>query len=244
MGRRGAALFFFLFVIPAITVSSRGLAVSDPIRIGVASPITPVETVKYYQDIVDYIADKIGQPVEMVYSKTYAEMDEMLEKGEVEVAFVCSTPYIEDRRKFGAELVVAPQVDGKAFYRSYIIVHQDSGIERFDELKNKTFAFTDPKSNSGKLYPEYSLARKGLRIEKFFKRYIYSYSHNKSIELVAKKIVDGAAVESLMYRYMKQSGSPYVKMIRIIETNTSGHYLNQYVHFREREDTGDTSGDA
>jgi phosphonate transport system substrate-binding protein len=220
MGRKGAVLFLFLLVIPAITVSPPGLAVSDPIRIGVASPITPVETVKYYQDIVDYITEKIGQPVEMVYSKTYAEMDEMLEKGEVEVAFVCSAPYIEDRRKFGAELLVAPQVDGKASYRSYIIVHKDSGIERFDELKNKTFAFTDPRSNSGKLYPEYSLARKGHRIEKFFKRYIYSYSHNKSIELVAKKIVDGAAVESLMYRYMKQSGSPYVKMIRIIETSS------------------------
>jgi phosphonate transport system substrate-binding protein len=220
MGRRGAALFFCLFMIPAIIVSSRSLALSESIRIGVASPITPVETVKYYQDIVDYIAEKLGQPVEMVYSKTYAEMDEMLEKGEVEIAFVCSTPYIEGRRKFGAELLVVPQVDGKAFYRSYIIVRKDSDIKRFDELKNKTFAFTDPGSNSGKLYPEYSLAKKGYRVEEFFEKYIYSYSHNKSIELVAKGVVDGAAVESLMYRYMKQSGSPYVKMIRIIETSS------------------------
>jgi phosphonate transport system substrate-binding protein len=178
--------------------------------------ITPVGTVQYYQNIIEYISEKIGQPVEMQYRKTYDEMDRMLEQGEVDAAFICGGPYIEDKKKFGVELLVVPQVDGTPLYRSFIIVHRDSDIQNFAELQGKSFAFTDPKSNSGKLYPDYLLARRGERIEDFFGKYIYSYSHNKSVELVAKKEVDGAAVESLIYEYMKGKKSPYVQQTRII----------------------------
>ncbi len=203
-------IFTFAFAI-------KSFSIREPIRIGVVSMITPVDTVKYYQEIIDYISDELGEPVEMVYRKTYDEMDRMLEKGYVVAAFVCSAPYVEDRKKFGAELLVAPQVNGRPFYNSYIIVHKDSDIENFDEFKGKTFAFTDPKSNSGRLYPIYRLAKNGIRPEDFFGKYMYSYSHNKSVELVAKKVVDGAAVENLIYKYMQKKGSPYVKKTRIIE---------------------------
>jgi ABC-type phosphate/phosphonate transport system substrate-binding protein len=115
--------------------------------------ITPVDTVEYYQDIIDYISEKVGQPVEMEYRKTYDERDRLLENGSVDAAFICGAPYVDDKKQFGAELPVAPQVDGSPFYRSFIIVHRDSDIQSFDDLKGRSFAFTDPKSNSGKLYP-------------------------------------------------------------------------------------------
>ncbi len=190
-------VIFLLFLV--MLILSPGKAAQRPIRIGVVSMITPVGTVKYYQDIIDYISEKIGQPVEMQYRKTYDEMDRMLEQGEVDAAFICGGPYVEDKMKFGAELLVVPQVDGNPFYRSFIIVHKDSDIQSFDGLRGRSFTFTDPKSNSGKLYPEYLLARRGERIEDFFEKHMYSYSHNKSVELVAKKEVDGSAVESLIY---------------------------------------------
>jgi phosphonate transport system substrate-binding protein len=207
-------MFFLLFLLLFLTP---GQTAQRPIRIGVVSMITPVDTVEYYQDIIDYISEKIGQPVEMQYRKTYDEMDRMLEQGEVDAAFICGGPYIEDKRKFGAELLVVPQVSGSPFYRSFIIVHRDSDIQGFDGLRDRSFAFTDPKSNSGKLYPTYLLARRGDRIEDFFEKYIYSYSHNKSVELVAKKEVDGAAVESLIYEYMQEKKSPYVQQTRVID---------------------------
>lgn len=210
-------IFFLLLIFLSLLSLDRAQAIQRPIRIGVVSMITPVGTVDYYQDLIDYISKKFGQPVEMEYRKTYDEMDRMLEKGSVDAAFICSAPYVEDKRKFGAELLVAPQVDGKPFYKSLIIVHRDSAIQSFDEFKGRSFAFTDPKSNSGRLYPVYLLARRGERIEDFFEKYIYSYSHNKSVELVAKKEVDGAAVESLIYYYMQKKQSPYVQQTRIIE---------------------------
>lgn len=208
-------LFVFLsvFCLPHDSLSRQ----DNVIKIGVSSMITPVDAVRYYQEIIDYIGEQIKQPVQMVHRRTYDEMDTMLERGEVKVAFICSAPYVKNREKFGVELLVAPSINGKATYHSYIIVHKDSPIKSFAGLKGKFFAFTDPKSNTGKLYPTYLLKTMGFTPEKFFKRVMYSYSHNKSVELVAKKVVDGAAVESIVYEYMVKKGSPYVKQTRIIK---------------------------
>lgn len=190
---------------------------NNVVKIGVASMITPVDAVKYYQDVIDYVGEQIGRHVQMVHRRTYDEMDSLLEKGEVKIAFICSAPYVKNRERFGVELLVAPSVDGKAIYHSYIIVPKDSPMKSFPELKGRVFAFTDPKSNTGKLYPTYLLKTMGYTPERFFKKFLYSYSHNKSVEMVAKKIVDGAAVESIVYDHMLKSDSPYAKQTKIIK---------------------------
>jgi phosphonate transport system substrate-binding protein len=190
---------------------------SQYVKIGVSSMITPVDAVRYYQDVIDYLGEQIKQPVQMVHRRTYDEMDSLLEKGEVKVAFICSAPYVKNRERFGVELLAAPRVQGGPIYHSYIVVHNDSPVKSFPELKGKVFAFTDPKSNTGKLYPTYLLKTMGFAPEKFFKRFLYSYSHNKSVEMVAKKIVDGAAVESIVFEHMLKRGSPYARQVRIIK---------------------------
>ncbi len=200
-----------------ISVSSLTPVLSEtPLRAGVASMITPVSAVKYYQQVVDYIGTKLGVPAEMVHRTTYDEIDVLLEKNAVDVAFICSSPYVLDNEKFGVELLVAPQVNGKVYYHSNIIVHKDSSIETFEQLKDLTFAFVDPKSNTGRLYPTYFLAKRDELPDGFFSSYQYSYSHNKSVEMVAKKRVDGAAVDSIVYDYMVSSDSPYSKQTKII----------------------------
>lgn len=212
-----SAIFLFLILSSSATSSPVSPAPQEPIRIGVSSMITPVDTVKYYQEIIDYIGTRIRQPVRMVHRRTYEEMDGLLERGEVKIAFICSAPYVKNRERFGVELLVAPSVNGSTRYQSYIIVHNDRPIKTFPELKGKSFAFTDPNSNTGKIYPTYLLKTMGYVPEKFFGRTVYSYSHNKSVEMVAKKVVDGAAVESMVYEYMRKTGSPYARQTKIIK---------------------------
>ncbi len=207
-----AALFISTAASPA-TAEEQG----PPIKIGVASMITPVDAVKYYQDIIDYIGGRIGRPVQMIHRRTYEEMDRLLERGDVKVAFICSLPYVRNREKFGVELLAVPSVNGKTTYQSYIIVHKDSPIKSFPELKGRSFAFTDPRSNSGRLYPAYLLKTMGYTAEGFFSRSVYSYSHNKSVEMVAKRLVDAAAVESIVYEHMLKKGSPYAGQTRVIK---------------------------
>jgi phosphonate transport system substrate-binding protein len=208
---------FIIGYLLLVSVSSLTPALSQtPLRAGVASMITPVSAVKYYQQVVDYLGEKLGVPSEMVHRTTYDEIDVMLENNAVDVAFICSSPYVLDNEKFGVELLVAPQVSGEVYYHSNIIVHKDSPIETFEQLRDLTFAFVDPKSNTGRLYPTYFLAKRDELPDIFFSSYQYSYSHNKSVEMVAKNRVDGASVDSIVYDYMVATGSPYAKQTKII----------------------------
>lgn len=173
----------------------------NPLRIGMGAMITPKEGYVYYQQLQGYIQKKLGRPVQLVDRENYDEMNNLLETGGVDIAFVCAGPYVEGKTKFNLELLAMPLVKGQPIYYSYILAHKDSAISSFKELRGKTFAFTDPKSNSGKLVPTYMLAKMKETPETYFSRVEFTYGHDKSIKAVAEKIVDGAAVDSLIWEY-------------------------------------------
>ena len=203
---------FFLLISLGLTPA----AMAETLRAGVASMITPLSAVKYYQQVVEYLGERLGMTAEMVHRTTYDEIDVLLEEGRLDVAFICSSPYVLDREKFGVELLVAPRVGGSVFYHSNIIVHKDSKIETFEQLRGRSFVFVDPKSNTGRLYPTYLLGRRQEVPENFFSAFLYSYSHNKSVEMVAKNRVDGAAVDSIVYDFMASTDSPYAGQTKVI----------------------------
>lgn len=187
------------------------------INICVGSMITPEEGFSYYKSLLDYIGQKLDMQVNFIEKRTYGEVNALLKNGSIDVAFVCGGPYVEGYDEFGLELLAAPVVDGKTVYYSYIIVSKNSGIERFEELKGKVFAFVDPMSNTGKLVPTYMLHKLGEVPQSFFKKSLYTYSHDNSIKAVSQDIVDGAAVDSLIWEYLDKKGYKYTKKTRIIK---------------------------
>lgn len=177
---------------------------SDTVRIAVGGMITPKEGFVYYRDFLDFIGNELGRQVEYVDATSYEEINALIESRDVDGAIVCSGPYVRGHAKFGLELLAAPKAYGSTMYYSYIIVPRDSPARGLEDLKGKSFAFTDPLSNTGKLVPEYLLARKGASSKKFFSKTVYSGSHDKSILAVADKLVDGAAVDSLIWEYLNR----------------------------------------
>lgn len=195
------------------TVSNSKL---KPLRIGMGAMITPKEGYIYYQRLQGYIEKKLGRPVQLVDRENYAEMNGLLESGGVDAAFVCAGPYVEGKTKFNLELLAMPLVKGKPLYYSYILVHKDSPVTSFKELRGKVFAFTDPKSNSGALVPTYMLAKLKESPESYFSRVEYTFGHDKSIRAVAEKIVDAAAVDSLIWEYLATKNPEITGQTKII----------------------------
>lgn len=190
------------------------------LNICVGSMITPEEGYAYYKRLLDYIGKRLTLKVNFVDTKTYSETNSLLKDKKIDMAFVCGGPYVEGHDEFGLELLCAPEVDGKAVYYSYIIVGKDSGIEKLEGLRGKKFAFADPMSNTGKLIPTYILKEEfGQTPDIFFKEYLYTYDHDKSIKAVAYGIVDGAAVDSLIWDYMDKKGAGFTKQTRIIRVS-------------------------
>jgi len=193
------------------------LSEKQPIRIAVGGMITPKEGFAYYRQLLDYIGEKLGKPVEFIDKEAYAEINDLLKSGHLDAAFVCSGPYVDGHDTFGLELLVAPQAYGKTVYYSYIIVPIDSPVKSFEELRGKVFAFSDPLSNTGKLVPTYMLAKMGETPDSFFSKYIYTHKHDKSIERVAQKLVDGAAVDSLIWEYANRINPEFTSKTKIIK---------------------------
>jgi phosphonate transport system substrate-binding protein len=187
------------------------------IRMAVAPVISPRETFNSrYRDLLDYVGRELGLPVELVQGKTYAEINDMVRTGDVTFAFVCTNPYLQGKDDFGMELLAAPEVNGEATYYSYLVVRADSSFDSLADLRGRTFAFSDPLSNSGRLAPVYQLALAGETPESFFSRSIFTYAHDNSIKAVAENLVDGAAVDSLVYDYWAKTGSDYTSKTKVI----------------------------
>lgn len=204
---------------------SKAVAVGQPkgnsperprIRVAVGAMISPKETFIYYRQLLDYIGKNLGLEAQLIQRKTYGEINELFGRGEIDLAFVCSGPYANGKEKYGFELLSTPQVHGSHFYQSYLIVNEDSQYHSLEDLRGLIFAFTDPDSNTGKLVPTYWLMKMGERPESFFGKTIYTYSHDNSILAVAKGLVDGAAIDGLIWEYYHHKKPVFTARTRIV----------------------------
>jgi phosphonate transport system substrate-binding protein len=193
----------------------------QPFRVAVAAMISPKETFIYYHQLLDYIGDKLGREIQLIQRKTYGEINEMLGKGKIDLAYICSGPYVVGKGKYGFELLATPQVAKSHFYQSYLIVNNASHFKKLGDLRGRIFAFTDPDSNTGKLVPTYWLAQMGEQPETFFSKTIYTYSHDNSILAVARALVDGAAVDGLIWDYYHNKKPAFTYRTRIIKKSES-----------------------
>ena len=73
------------------------------------------------------------------------------------------------------------------------MVRADSGIQSLKDLKGKRFAFVDPASTSGHLYPKTLLFSKGFEPKIFFGKSVFAGSHNAAVLSIYKGTVDGGA---------------------------------------------------
>lgn len=187
------------------------------LRVAVAAMISPETTRDFYKDLIRLVANRMGRRAVFLKRRTYGEVNAMVAEKEVDVAFVCTGPYVLGHDEFGMEILVVPVAHGQKVYHSYIIVHRDSPFETFDDLKGKRFAFTDPHSNTGCLVPTYMLARREETPESFFQDTFFSGNHDNSIRAVADGHADGAAVDSLIWEFMNSIDPSLTYQTRIIE---------------------------
>ncbi len=187
-----------------------------PLRVSVAAVISPRGTVESYQPLLDYLSKALDRPIELVQRRTYQETNDLIESGEVDVAFVCTSAYITGHDEFGMQLLAAPEVNGESVYYSLLIVPTNSTTQVIEDLEGHVFAFTDPISYSGRVYPEYLVRQLGKRTELFFSRTFFTYSHDEAIYAVANGLADGAAVDSLVYEFALERDPTLSHRVRII----------------------------
>lgn len=224
-------ILYLAFLLFAVSLSvakaseNTGKNADQTVYVGMTAAFVSEEGVKVYEDIVRYLGKKTGINAELVNGLSYSTINTMIEQGAVQIAFVCGYPYILSHdgkenpptRLLAAPVNDAPLYKGEPKYYSYVIVHKDSPVSRFEELKGKTYVYNDRISNSGYNMPRAKMLAMGAT-DGFFEKVLHSGSHEASIRMVAEKKADASSVDSLVLDYALAEGEPYAKEVKIIET--------------------------
>ncbi len=164
------------------------------------------------QAMMDMLSKSLGMPVKPFVAADYNGVIEALRSKRLDVAYLGPFSYVMGTTVAPIEAFAVAETKkaGRAFYHALIVAHKDSGIKTVADLKGKTFAFVDPTSTSGHLFPKAGLMKEGFNTDKDFGRVIFSGSHdsnavavqNKKIEAVAiaDRILDAAIAKGLAKR--------------------------------------------
>jgi phosphonate transport system substrate-binding protein len=148
--------------------------------------------------MVKYLSEQLHMPVEMVLVDGYGPTIEAMRAEKIDMFTGSSLTYLIASQKAGAEAIVARGFpDGSiGGYRSVIAVPKDSPIHSMRDLKaharDLVFAFAEPASTSGYLYPRVGLQNAGIDPDTDFKKVIFSGSHPASVLTLKEGKVDAA----------------------------------------------------
>lgn len=189
----------------------------EAIHVAIGAMTSPRESFMYYNDLLQHISAKVGLPIHYIQKESYQEVNQLLADGAVDFAFICSGAYIDAKKNNTINLLVGPQVNKVNTYTAYIICNRNIKAYSIKDLKGRSFAFTDPLSHTGYNYPLKLLKDKGLEYQSFFKKTLFTYGHDLSIQMVNRGIVDAASVHGLIFDYLMKFTPEKIENIRIIE---------------------------
>jgi phosphonate transport system substrate-binding protein len=106
--------------------------------------------------------------------------------------------------------------DGKPIYFSDVIVHRDSPLQSFLDLRGHSWAYNEPLSHSGYGITRYHLVESG-ETHGFFSEVIEAGFHETSMRLVAAQEVDASAIDSQVLAVAMRDDPSLARSLRIID---------------------------
>lgn len=184
-----------LFLLLTLGLSACGGA-ENPRRI-LRAGFVPSENVQQVaqnaQPIVDILQKKLALEVQPFVATDYTGVVEALRADKLDIAFLSPASYVLAKREANVKVILKSHRKGLPYYYAAIITHADSGIRTLKDLLNKTFAFGDPLSTTGHVFPRKMFKENGIDPTKDFKNIIYSGGHDATVLAVLNRKVDAGA---------------------------------------------------
>jgi phosphonate transport system substrate-binding protein len=139
--------------------------------------------------MVEYLEKETGYRIKTAVPNSYVAVVEAFGTAKADVAFFNTFGYILANSKYGAEALLKVERYGKDYYQGQVIVRNDSGIKKLEDLKGKKFAYTDSSSTSGYLFPAKLLHDKGVTLGAS----VFGQKHDNVVTMVYQRQVDAGA---------------------------------------------------
>jgi phosphonate transport system substrate-binding protein len=178
------------------------------VRFGVEPYDTSAKLVPIYDHIGKVLGERLGCEVKVYVTTNYNAEIEAMRTGKLEVGEFGPLGYVLAHQVAKAQAVAAfGNKDGKPdSYWASIVTWNGSGIKSVADIRGHSFAFSDPTSTSGHLFPAYGLRKAGLDPDKDIKP-IYAGSHTSSFEALRNHKVDAGELNSEQVESATQRGS-------------------------------------
>jgi phosphonate transport system substrate-binding protein len=185
-----------LFVSGTTAAEATGWRKQYPkLRYGVQSVETQAASLTRYKGFGEYVKKKLGVELELFLASEYAGVIQAIGAKQIEVMDMGASGYAAAwlESNGGVEpLVVPTNNDGTIGYYSVAFVRADSPYKTLADLKGKVWAWAEPNSSSGYLFPLVGLRKAGIEPDKHFGKVVFSGGHEQSIIGVLDKSYDGA----------------------------------------------------
>ncbi|MGA3005600.1 MAG: phosphate/phosphite/phosphonate ABC transporter substrate-binding protein [Acetobacteraceae bacterium] len=200
-----AAVAALGFVTPALAASD--CPNDGVVRFGVEPFDTAAKLVPIYDHIGKLLGDKLGCEVKVFVTTNYNAEIEAMRAGKLEVGEFGPLGYVLAHQVAKAQAVAAfGTKEGKPdTYWASLVTWPGSGIKTVADIRGHSFAFSDPASTSGHLFPAYGLRKAGLDPDKDIKP-IYAGSHTSSFEALYNHKVDAGELNSEQLQSAMQRG--------------------------------------
>ena len=177
------------------------------VRFGVEPYDTAPKLTPIYEHLGKLIGEKIGCDVKVFVATSYNAEIEAMRNGKLELGEFGPLGYVLAHQVAKAEAVATfANADNKPdTYWASLVTWPGSGIKTVAQIKGHSFAFSDPASTSGHLFPAYGLRKAGIDPDKDV-RAIYAGSHTASFEALYNHKVDAGELNSEQMESAKQRG--------------------------------------
>lgn len=175
---------------------------------------SPQEDARQYLPFLKYLENSTGYHFKLRFTPKNNSIVDELGQNIIQLAAIGADSYIEAYEKYQAICLVRGVNDqGKAEYRSVIVIHPDSKIKSIADLKGKRMAFGDINSTQGHLIPRIVLTQHHMSLNDF--SYLeYTGSHLNCVNSVISKKSDACGMQDTMAKEMAGQG-----LVRILYTS-------------------------
>jgi len=189
-----------LVVLAALAVALTTVALQPAATTG-QTKLTMVFVPSRETDIVLFSGQQLGRmlsvalgvPVEAVVSTSFTAAIEAMCAGRADIGALNPFSYVLAHEKCGVEVAAVSVRLGLPFYRAQISARADANINKIEDLRGKRFAFVDPASTSGYLFPAAMLKKMGYDPDRFFSQTVFAGSHPNVILAIYRGQVDGGS---------------------------------------------------
>lgn len=154
------------------------------------TPSVDSDTITSNSDhFVKFLEKETGMAFKTGIPTNYVAVVEAFGSNRADIGVMNSFGYIMANNKYGAEAKLKVIRYGEDHYRGQIIAHVDSGIKTVKDIDGKKFAFTDPSSTSGFMFPKKILNEHKAEPANT----TFAIKHDNVVTMIYQKQVDAGA---------------------------------------------------